>query len=144
MVTFSKDETATLIQKALVKKGDVLGTARLAGIMAAKNCPSLIPLCHPIMLSGVRVNVQLFEAEERSSEFGGVHVEAEVECVGQTGVEMEALTAVTGALLTVIDMVKGVDRGTKIDVVRLVLKEGGRSGLYKDEMWLAEKNREKG
>jgi len=138
-VSFGEPETIELIQKALVKKGDVLSTARLAGIMAAKHCPNLIPLCHPIVLSGVRVDVQLLDTQDRkSSPFGGVHVEAEVECVGPTGVEMEALTSVTGALLTVIDMVKGVDRGAKIDGVRLVLKQGGRSGLWQDASWISE------
>jgi molybdenum cofactor biosynthesis protein MoaC len=107
--------------------------------MAAKHCPALIPLCHPIMLSGVRVEVELLDARDRKgSPFGGVHVEAEVECVGPTGVEMEALTSVTVALLTVIDMVKGVDRGAKIDGVRLVLKQGGRSGLWQDASWISE------
>lgn len=129
-VIFSSPQTTTLIKDALIKKGDVLGTARLAGIMAAKNCPSLIPLCHPIIISGVRVDVKL---DTEGS--GGVSVESEVKCVGQTGVEMEALTSVTGALLTVIDMVKGVDRGARIVDVRLVLKEGGRSGLWRDESW---------
>jgi molybdenum cofactor biosynthesis protein MoaC len=129
-VVFSSSQTSTLIKDALIKKGDVLGTARLAGIMAAKNCPSLIPLCHPILISGVRVDVKLEPVG-----LGSVTVESEVKCVGQTGVEMEALTSVTGALLTVIDMVKGVDRGARIEDVRLVLKEGGRSGLWRDESW---------
>jgi molybdenum cofactor biosynthesis protein MoaC len=130
-VTFGSANTIGLIKSALIKKGDVLGTARLAGIMAAKNCPSLIPLCHPIMITGVTVDVRLDDSESP----GGVMVESEVICVGQTGVEMEALTSVTGALLTVIDMVKSVDRGAKIENVRLVLKEGGRSGLWRDEAW---------
>jgi len=126
-VAFESTHTIGLIKSALIKKGDVLGTARLAGIMAAKNCPALIPLCHPIMITGVRVDVRLDDSETP----GGVTVESEVKCVGQTGVEMEALTSVTGALLTVIDMVKSVDRGARIENVRLVLKEGGRSGLWK-------------
>ncbi|KAF2672637.1 MoaC-domain-containing protein [Microthyrium microscopicum] len=130
-VSFSDSNTIKLIEKALIKKGDVLGTARLAGIMAAKNCPSLIPLCHPIVLSGVQVDVKLLEPTNKLLQ-GGVSVKSEVECVGQTGVEMEAFTSVTGALLTVIDMVKSVDRGARIETVRLVLKEGGRSGLWKD------------
>jgi molybdenum cofactor biosynthesis protein MoaC len=133
-VSFGNADTMSLVQKALIKKGDVLGTARLAGIMAAKNCPSLIPLCHPIMISGVRVDVQLVEQTEQYP-FGGVHVESEVECFGPTGVEMEALTSVSGSLLTVIDMVKGVDREAVIRGIRLVLKEGGRSGVWKDASW---------
>jgi molybdenum cofactor biosynthesis protein MoaC len=141
-VLFSERETIQLIRNALIKKGDVLGTARLAGIMAAKHCPALIPLCHPITLSGVRVEVELLDTQDtKGGPFGGVHVEAEVECVGPTGVEMEALTSVAGALLTVIDMVKGVDRGAKIDGVRLVLKQGGRSGLWQDESWISEQER---
>jgi molybdenum cofactor biosynthesis protein MoaC len=133
-VSFSKLETIQLIRSALIKKGDVLGTARLAGIMAAKNCPALVPLCHPITLSGVRVDVQLTSQEAVGA--GGVDIEAEVECVGQTGVEMEALTAVSGACLTVIDMVKGVDRGAKIEEIKVVLKEGGRSGVWREEGWV--------
>jgi molybdenum cofactor biosynthesis protein MoaC len=132
-VSFSDPQTSQLIRSALIKKGDVLGTARVAGIMAAKNCPALVPLCHPIILSSVRVDVQL--AFEEAEGCGGVDIEAEVECVGQTGVEMEALTAVSGACLTVIDMVKGVDRGAKIEEVKVVLKEGGRSGVWRDESW---------
>lgn len=120
-----------------MKKGDVLGTARLAGIIAAKNCPALVPLCHPIILSGVNVDVEL-----SSEGNGGVDVQAAVECVGSTGVEMEALTAVSGACLTVVDMVKGVDRGAFIKEIRVVLKEGGRSGTWKDESW-CERRREK-
>jgi molybdenum cofactor biosynthesis protein MoaC len=137
-VAFSSPETSTLIRRALIRKGDVLGTARLAGIMAAKNCPSLIPLCHPIVISGVNVDVKLDDehGDENHRDKGGVLVRSEVSCVGQTGVEMEALTSVTGALLTVIDMVKSVDRGARIEEVRLVLKEGGRSGLWKDKEWV--------
>jgi len=134
-VLFGSAQTANLIKQALIKKGDVLGTARLAGIMAAKNCPALIPLCHPIVISGVRVDVGLNEGTQ--DEFGGVSVESEVTCVGQTGVEMEALTSVTGALLTVIDMVKSVDKEAKIDFVRLVFKDGGRSGLWRDKSWVS-------
>jgi len=130
IVTFSNAETTSLIQNALIKKGDVLGTARLAGIMAAKNCPALIPLCHPILISGVRVDLRLLDKTDPHP-FGGVQAESEVKCFGQTGVEMEALTSVTGSLLTVIDMVKSVDRGTTILNVRLLLKEGGRSGIWK-------------
>lgn len=134
-VLFGSAQTANLINQALIKKGDVLGTARLAGIMAAKTCPTLIPLCHPIIISGVRVDVRLNASNQ--DEFGDVSVESEVTCVGQTGVEMEALTSVTGALLTVIDMVKSVDREAKIDNVRLVLKDGGRSGLWRDKSWVS-------
>jgi len=137
-VTFGNAKTGQLIEKALIKKGDVLGTARLAGIMAAKNCPALIPLCHPIMITGVRVDLVVRHASDGFIH-GGVEVEAEVECFGQTGVEMEALTAVIGSLLTVIDMVKGVDRGAMIRDARVVLKEGGRSGVWKDATWASDR-----
>jgi molybdenum cofactor biosynthesis protein MoaC len=142
-IVFSNPETVSAIRNALVKKGDVLGTARLAGIMAAKNCPALVPLCHPVLITGVTVDVGLVEpaaaAGDRGggdgAENGGVEVEAEVQCAGKTGVEMEALTSVTAALLTVIDMVKAMDRGTRIADVRMVLKEGGKSGRWVDEVW---------
>jgi len=105
-------------------KGDVLGTARIAGIMAAKRTPDLIPLCHPLLLSQVAVDLQPDEAQSR------VVITATVRCKGQTGVEMEALTAVTVAALTVYDMCKAADRGMRIEAVRLVHKSGGKSGTY--------------
>jgi molybdenum cofactor biosynthesis protein MoaC len=134
-VAFSNSETLLAVKNALIKKGDVLGTARLAGIMAAKNCPALIPLCHPILITAVNVDVRLVEPTAKTGDHGGVEVEAEVQCTGKTGVEMEALTSVTGALLTVIDMVKAVDKGTRMTDVRMVLKEGGRSGRWVDAAW---------
>jgi cyclic pyranopterin phosphate synthase len=117
-------ETVELIRQGDAKKGDVLGTARLAGIMASKRTHELIPLCHPLLLSKVKVECTLDET------LPGVRVSAEVKVSGQTGVEMEALTAVSVACLTVYDMVKAVDRGMRIEGVRLRLKSGGRSGLY--------------
>jgi cyclic pyranopterin phosphate synthase len=105
----------------------VLGTARLAGIMAAKRTHELIPLCHPLLLTKVKVECSL---DER---LPGVRVTAEARVAGQTGVEMEALTAVAVACLTVYDMVKAVDRGMRIEGVRLLRKEGGRSGSYEAE-----------
>jgi cyclic pyranopterin monophosphate synthase len=116
--------TVRLIRDGDAKKGDVLGTARLAGIMAAKRTHELIPLCHPLLLTKVKVECSLDE------ELPGVRVTAEARVSGQTGVEMEALTAVAIACLTVYDMVKAVDRGMRIEGVRLLRKEGGRSGLY--------------
>jgi cyclic pyranopterin phosphate synthase len=107
-----------------VEKGDVLAVARLAGIMAAKQTPQLIPLCHPLLLSSVSVDFTPEPARERLA------IEAAVAVTGQTGVEMEALTAVTVAALTVIDMCKAVDRTMTIEAVRLVAKEGGKSGRY--------------
>jgi cyclic pyranopterin monophosphate synthase len=117
-------ETVALIRKGDAKKGDVLGTARLAGIMAAKRTHELIPLCHPLLLSKVTVDCVVDEA------LPGVRVTAEVNVSGQTGVEMEALTAVSVACLTIYDMVKAADRAMRIEGVRLLSKSGGRSGVY--------------
>jgi len=118
-------ETVALIRKGDAKKGDVLGTARLAGIMAAKRTHELIPLCHPLLLSKVAVDCVVDEA------LPGVRVTAEVKVSGPTGVEMEALTAVSVACLTIYDMVKAADRAMRIEGVRLLSKSGGRSGPYK-------------
>ena len=117
-------ETVALIRKGDAKKGDVLGTARLAGIMAAKRTHELIPLCHPLLLSKVAVDCMIDEA------LPGVRVTAEVKVSGPTGVEMEALTAVSVACLTIYDMVKAADRAMRIEGVRLLSKSGGRSGVY--------------
>ena len=116
--------TLALIQKGEVDKGDVLGVARLAGIMAAKRTSDLIPLCHPLQLSAVNVDLTCNE------EAHCVNVVAEVKLTGKTGVEMEALPAVSVASLTIYDMCKAVDRGMQIDGVRLVHKSGGKSGTY--------------
>jgi len=115
--------TLALIAEGRAGKGDVLGVARLAGIMAAKRTSDLIPLCHPLMLTKVAVDLTIAEPD-------AVEIEASVRVTGRTGVEMEALTAVTVAALTVYDMVKAVDRGMRIEDVRLVLKEGGKSGRF--------------
>jgi len=117
-------ETVRTIRDGDAKKGDVLGTARVAGIMAAKRTHELIPLCHPLLLSKIRVECEIDDA------LPGVRVSAEVKVSGQTGVEMEALTAVSVACLTVYDMVKAVDRAMRIEGVRVVTKSGGRSGSY--------------
>jgi cyclic pyranopterin monophosphate synthase len=117
-------ETIRLIREGDAKKGDVLGTARLAGIMASKRTHELIPLCHPLLISKVRVHCTLDES------LPGVRVSAEVKVSGQTGVEMEALTAVTIACLTIYDMVKAADKGMRIENIRLLTKSGGRSGTY--------------
>ncbi|MFI5232244.1 MAG: cyclic pyranopterin monophosphate synthase MoaC [Gemmatimonadales bacterium] len=113
------------IRSNAVKKGDVLGVARLAGIQAAKRTAELIPLCHPLPLTDIQVAVTI------DSEFTGVHVEASVRTFAQTGVEMEALTAASVALLTVYDMVKSVDKAMVIERVRLLEKTGGKSGMWK-------------
>ena len=117
-----RPETLQLITKGEVKKGDVLAVARLAGIMAAKQTPHLIPLCHPIPLSHVAVEV------ETDAQACGVHVSATARTEAKTGVEMEALTAVSVAALTIYDMCKAADRGMRIQDVRLVSKRGGKSG----------------
>jgi cyclic pyranopterin phosphate synthase len=114
--------TLALVAEGTAAKGDVLGVARLAGIMAAKRTAELIPLCHPLVLS--KVSVDLAPAD------GRVEIEATVATTGPTGVEMEALTAVSVAALTVYDMLKAVDRGMVIGEIRLALKEGGRSGRF--------------
>jgi cyclic pyranopterin phosphate synthase len=117
-------ETLALLQSGAAPKGDVLGTARIAGIMAAKRTHELIPLCHPLNLTKVAVNL------EPTDKPAGVRITAEVKTTGQTGVEMEALTAVSVAGLTLYDMLKAVDRDMSIEGVRVTHKAGGRSGEY--------------
>ena len=119
-----QSETLKLIEEGDAKKGDVLATARLAGIMAAKRTHELIPLCHPLALSQVTVD---FESIKKPA---GIRVTARVKVSGQTGVEMEAMTAVSIACLTIYDMVKAVDRGMSFSGIRLLEKSGGRSGHY--------------
>lgn len=117
-----RPETLRLIREDGIAKGDVLAVARLAGIMAAKQTATLIPLCHPLALTGIDVGLELDEGALR------VRIEATVRTTDRTGVEMEALTAVSVAALTIYDMCKAVDRGMHIENVRLVSKSGGRSG----------------
>ncbi|WP_422366750.1 cyclic pyranopterin monophosphate synthase MoaC [Pelagibius sp.] len=117
-------ETLALIRDGGVKKGDVLSVARLAGIMGAKKTPDLIPLCHPLALTSVSLELTLDEARS------AVDITARCKLKGRTGVEMEALTAVSVAALTVYDMCKAADRGMQISDIRLLRKEGGKSGLY--------------
>ncbi|MCL2524155.1 MAG: cyclic pyranopterin monophosphate synthase MoaC [Betaproteobacteria bacterium] len=121
---FMKAETLALIRDGSAKKGDVLGIARIAAIQAAKRTAELIPLCHPIALNRVAAEFAIDEANH------AVHCEVTAECHGRTGVEMEALTAVSCGLLTIYDMCKAVDRGMRIDNVRLVEKQGGKSGHW--------------
>ncbi|WP_374390341.1 cyclic pyranopterin monophosphate synthase MoaC [Sandaracinobacter sp.] len=111
------------IREGSAKKGDVLATARIAGIMAAKRTAELIPLCHPLPISSVTIDLAL--------DADGVAVTASVSTTGQTGVEMEALTAASVALLTIYDMAKALDRGMRIDGVRLLEKRGGKSGDWR-------------
>ena len=118
-------KTLELVCKGNAKKGDVLGVARIAGIQAAKRTHELIPLCHPLAISQIEVDVT------PDPKLPGVVVKARVKVAGQTGVEMEALTAVSVACLTVYDMVKAVERGTRIEGIRVLEKSGGRSGHYR-------------
>ncbi len=120
-------QTLAIVQSGNAKKGDVLGTARIAGIMAAKRTHELIPLCHPLLLTQVKVDVK------PDAKLPGVAVRAEVRVLGQTGVEMEALTAVSVACLTIYDMVKAVERGMRIEGIRLIEKRGGKSGHFRAE-----------
>nr|XP_036577475.1 Cyclic pyranopterin monophosphate synthase accessory protein [Colletotrichum truncatum]KAF6784473.1 Cyclic pyranopterin monophosphate synthase accessory protein [Colletotrichum truncatum] len=126
-VTFSSATALRLVRASQMKKGDVLGVARIAGIMAAKRTPDVIPLCHPILLS--HVGVELEPASEADDETV-LNVEATVTCDGKTGVEMEAMTAASAAALTVYDMCKAVDKGMVIGGLRVVLKDGGKSGRW--------------
>jgi len=118
-----RPQTIALVRRGNAKKGDVLGAAQLAGIMAAKRTHELIPLCHPLALSQVAVDI--------SPVRGGFNVRATVKVTGKTGVEMEALTAVSVACLTIYDMVKAAERGMRIEGIRLIEKRGGKSGTYR-------------
>lgn len=118
------EQTYALIKSGGMKKGDVLGTAQIAGIMAAKRCFEIIPMCHPLMLSGVNID---FDMDDENHSVG---IRASVKCLGVTGVEMEALTAVSAAALTVYDMCKAVQRDIEITDIRLLSKSGGKSGDF--------------
>lgn len=118
------EETFRLIKTGGLKKGDVLGTAQIAGIMGAKRTPDIIPMCHPIMISGVDIEFELNEEEL------AVEITAVAKCTGATGVEMEALTAVSVAALTVYDMCKAVQRDMEITDIKLLYKSGGKSGDF--------------
>ena len=117
-------ETLDIVKKGSAKKGDVLGVARLAGIMGTKRTADLIPLCHPLPITGVSLDLTT------DDDLPGVRVTATVRTTGQTGVEMEALTAVSTACLTIYDMLKAVERGMEIGGIAVTLKDGGKSGRY--------------
>ncbi|HSU06849.1 MAG TPA: cyclic pyranopterin monophosphate synthase MoaC [Acetobacteraceae bacterium] len=119
--------TLALIRSGTAHKGDVLGVARLAGIMAAKRTSELIPLCHPLPIASVSVDLQADDAA------GAVEIAATVRTTGQTGVEMEALTAASVAALTIYDMCKSADRGMRIEAVRVTYKAGGKSGEFRQD-----------
>jgi cyclic pyranopterin phosphate synthase len=121
---YMQPDTLKLIEEGRMKKGDVLSVAQVAGIMAAKQTFSMIPMCHPLMLTGVDI---LFDIDREHS---AVHIRASVKTTGQTGVEMEALHAVSVTALTIYDMCKAVDRGMKITDIRVIEKDGGKSGHF--------------
>jgi cyclic pyranopterin phosphate synthase len=123
-VVYMKPETFRMIVNQEIAKGDVFGVARIAGIMAAKKTGELIPLCHPLSITGIEIFFNPVEAESK------IEIQAEVHITDKTGVEMEALTAVSIAALTIYDMCKAVDRGMRISDIRLVRKSGGRSGTF--------------
>ena len=117
-----KPQTLKLVAEGGISKGEVLSVARVAGIMAAKNTPHLVPMCHPLLLTHVEVDLRL------DPDLNAIEITATVRTTGKTGVEMEALTAVSGSALTVYDMCKAVDKAMRIEKVRLVRKTGGKSG----------------
>jgi cyclic pyranopterin phosphate synthase len=121
---YMQPDTLKLIEEGRMKKGDVLSVAQVAGIMAAKQTFSMIPMCHPLMLTGVDI---LFDIDREHS---AIHIRASVKTTGQTGVEMEALHAVSVTALTIYDMCKAVDRGMKITDIRVIEKDGGKSGHF--------------
>jgi len=124
---FMRAETLRMVEEGTAKKGDVLGIARIAGIQAAKRASDLIPLCHPLPLTRVAVDFDL------DHDAHSVTCRVTAETVGRTGVEMEALTAVNGTLLTIYDMCKAVDRGMRMGDIRLLEKQGGKSGHWQAE-----------
>ncbi|WIG60330.1 MAG: Cyclic pyranopterin monophosphate synthase [Ktedonobacterales bacterium] len=123
-----RGETLSLIRAGRMAKGDVLAIAQVAGIMAAKRTPEIIPLCHTLLLTGVELAFELEDTAEGG--MGLLHMRATVRTVGKTGAEMEALTAVSAAALTVYDMCKAVDREMSIEAIRLLRKSGGKSGVF--------------
>lgn len=126
-VVTMQPQTLALIQQGQVKKGDVFSVARIAGIQAAKKCAELIPLCHPLMLTSIKVDFQVDEPNSR------VIINSRCKLAGQTGVEMEALTAASVAALTIYDMCKAADKGMVIEAVKLLEKTGGKSGNWRAE-----------
>lgn len=126
-------ETIEKIKSGQIGKGDVLAVAQVAGIMAAKKNSDLIPMCHPLMLSSVNITFKIADTVDNDSHSAVLTIESEVRCHGQTGVEMEALTAVSVAALTVYDMCKAVQRDMIISNIHLIYKDGGKSGVFEVE-----------
>lgn len=123
-------ETLDLIMDNNISKGDVLACARVAGVMAAKQTSTLIPMCHPLLITKAKIECTPIESNSRKDKRVGIHVQATCGVTGKTGIEMEALTAASVACLTIYDMCKAVDRGMEITEVRLLKKDGGKSGLW--------------
>lgn len=139
-VKFSNSRPVLLISENSNKKGDVLGVARIAGLAAAKRTSDLIPLCHPVMISKVRIDIMVKRnghdrTADSEKDYGQVAIEARVDCVGPTGVEMEAMTAALVAALTVYDMCKAVDKAMVVSQARVLYKAGGKSGTFVDKHW---------
>jgi GTP 3',8-cyclase len=133
-VRFSSPVAAALVRANDMAKGDVLGVARIAGIMAAKRTADFVPLSHPLVLSHVAVDLTVSESSTGSNHYGHVDIRTVVCCEGKTGVEMEALMAASVAALTVFDMCKAVDKGMRVDGLRVVLKDGGKSGRWEEKV----------
>ena len=126
-------DTIEKIKSGQIGKGDVLAVAQVAGIMAAKKNSDLIPMCHPLMLSGVNISFEIKDSDKSDSHSAVLSISSEVRCHGQTGVEMEALTAVSVAALTVYDMSKAIQRDIMISNIHLTYKDGGKSGVFEVE-----------
>lgn len=126
-------ETLRLIKEGQIKKGDVLAVAQVAGIMGAKRTHEVIPMCHPLLLTGVDISFQVNENPSSDAGLCSITVNATVKVTGQTGVEMEALTAVTMSVLTIYDMCKAVDKGMYFNNIGLLHKSGGKSGTFEKE-----------
>jgi len=124
------DEVLEKVRNASIAKGDLIATARIAGIQAAKKCSELIPLCHPLPLSKVNIDINEFSEDDGELKKSGLEVVATCKTTGKTGVEMEALTAASVTALTIYDMCKALDKGMVIEAVQLLRKEGGKSGLW--------------
>ncbi len=124
---FMKKETLEKIESSGIAKGDVISVAKIAGIMSAKRTYELIPLCHNILLNKIDINLESFTEDDQA----GIKIIAEVSCIGKTGAEMEALTAVSVYALTIYDMCKAIDKGMRITDIRLLEKRGGKSGTWK-------------
>ena len=128
-----RPETLQLIQGGQIKKGDVLAVAQVAGIMGAKRTHDVIPMCHPLLLTGVDISFQINQEPDAETGLCSIAVNATVKVTGQTGVEMEALTAVSMTVLTIYDMCKAVDRGMVFNNIGLLHKSGGKSGTFDKE-----------